>query len=267
LSERVRVGAALRALATPHAVLVVLALALLTLTPQVVPKSWETVFTVIFTAWIAGYSLSVSRNVLLGSDDPWGRFFALREHGRRAIAYWLLIAIPLFIVGVPLTVLGLIASLAASPALGDVTGWVSFVGVLILSFACVLLAPVVPIARYVYFDRFGEGLRYLDAGRRAWRHRRDAAVPVFFTLTVGLLSLLMRYGLGQALGARHLDVGEAARGLAAGSVSARLVAVVALGAASSVVAGVVLLVEAHLVGQYVRIAYSAPEEEDWERSA
>ena len=206
---------------------------------------------------LTGYQVTLARHVAF--DYPLPPAFAgqLGAMLRRGISVGMIVGVPPF-----LLVAGLLF-LARPPvpeALGALASSVAWAALILSLLVLIPLSVVAFGSRYLFFDRFREGFHYLDAlgrFRRFWRQGLVvAAVPAAWTL----ISLSVRNLVGRAIGISNLrDAGKTAWDLATGHFSAAGAVSIIVQLVLTALGFAVILVCAHLLGQYTRLAY-VPDE-------
>jgi hypothetical protein len=229
------------------------------------------VFVLAFALLLSGYRIAYVRQIATGTGSCLPPIADIRTIVRRGFADLLLLTLPvsgLFLVG-SLGALGPVAldgvavgSLAESlDSVLEVSRMILFIPPVVGGLVFTALLPTVVTARYAYFDRFREGLRYFDAANRAWRFRLAAKTPVLFGILSFIFLLAVREVLGRAVGDKGLQtLGNTGRWLVLGELNSERLVVLGAGVIVAVVSTCIDLIGANLVGRYGEIAYGSPVE-------
>ncbi len=243
-------------LAAPHIGRTVIAGTVAMMAATLMPESLGLLASAILIT-VTGYQVTLARHVAF--DDPLPPPFAgqLGTMLRRGISVGMIVGVPPFLL---VTGLFLLAMSPVPESLGTLASSVAWAALILSLLVLIPLGVVAFGSRYLYFDRFREGFHYLDALRRFMRLWRQglvaAAVPAAWTL----ISLSVRNLLGRAIGIPNLgDAGKTAWDLATGHFSAAGAVSIIVQLVLTALGFAVILVCAHLLGQYTRLAY-VPDE-------
>lgn len=225
-------------------------------------STWGVVLSIVVGALVFGYQLSYARRLAVDRDSSLPRLVHVLEHARRGIIGTALYMLPAYaVIGLATGLQGLLAGVVTGDlALMIVT--TVFFAAAGLGFLAVSVLEIVVGARYAYFDTFREGVRYSAGLGAAWRCRRAVALPLLVGAAWALTSILLRHGLGIALGSRLLlGFRGALLRMTMGDSSMVRLGIVAAVTAITVVDVAVMLVIGNLVGQYAHQAFG-PEDAD-----
>jgi hypothetical protein len=266
LGERVRLTRAIReVLTSPHllpVLLVWLAVGLLSEAPGRLPYA---VVPFAVNVLLSGYAISYARSIATGEVASLPPLGDVITYIRRGAALTLVVLLPLLVLGAPEALVSWLASSFGADGSAITAVAVLVGGVLSLVAGIVALPvltfPVIVGARYAFYDRLLEGLRYVDAMKRAWRFRRAAAAAVTLGVAGGVSLFFVRYGFAILLHSSMLrDFGDALRLLAAGRFSVRSFGVVIAILAVHLLSTLLMLIGGNVIGQYGRIAYGSDSE-------
>lgn len=222
-----------------------------------------------FEVLVLGYMISVAHAIVLGQDDGLPPFRPIETQVRRGlVGSILLMPIAVAILGVTylLASLGGLCVFVLRLSVDTRTAPAMF-QVVMLTASCLILAlgGLGPIARYAHYDRLRQGLGYVDAARRAWLLRGDAARLVGVVVGYTFVSTALGYAFAALSGIpTGSGLGPAALRLFAGEFSRQSV-----GALSAIVLqcglrAAFVLVGAVLIGQFSVAAYGSQRESDEE---
>lgn len=218
---------------------------------------------------VVGYVLSYARHVAVGTEVPLPGLAAVGTHVRHGIIGALVMALPTVVLVFGPTLIRKVAATIRDLLPFKVPPGSLAIVLTLLTVGAWLLVYTVPVivgARYVYFDRLREGLRFIDAFKRAWALKWVTAVPLAAWLLLPIALLVVSYVVGLIVGSRFMNgFAEAALSAFAGqvSVASLKLAAGALVASFFWVGG--LLVQGHLIGQLAAILYvdAAPAPVGW----
>jgi Protein of unknown function (DUF4013) len=219
---------------------------------------------------VVGYQVCVSRAVVDG-DDPLPsprRLKVILRRGLSAIILLIVAFIPAFLFFA--VALGLSLPLMTLPGLS--IGWATLMLPFVRSYATWWLTVLLEVfgvalmttvtARYVAFDRLGEGFRYGDAMRAVRAHTSAWLKTTCWTLAGSLTLVTLRFGVLAMLGLSAARARTAALDQLWQSGHGMGLVLLTVDFAFSALTAPWLLISAHLLGQYALAAFVSRQASD-----
>jgi hypothetical protein len=209
---------------------------------------------------LAGYQISIARAVFEGkavlpspAKDP-------KTLVRRGLSLELILVV---IVIVPMIIIPIVLIALPFPTIR----W--FGPAAYPLFTTLLVAVFIPIemivrARYVAFDQLSEGFRYWQAWRRFRAHSRAGLRVIGYVLIAFLLRTALRYAILWPLDLFSISQRTAARAQIVHGSSGRGLILLGVEVGLAALWAPWLLISAHLMGQFVSVAYADDYVEDWD---